>query len=65
MTIRKQITPKRRLVLSMHPYKRIEKHADGTGGGITLRVHGEEQEEHLVDVVWGESTEIEIIVDRP
>lgn len=53
------IRPKSRLIISMHPYQRIEKNSDGTGGGIRLRVSGD-SEPHFIDVVWGESTEIEI-----
>jgi len=54
------IRPEQRLVIRMHPFLKIDKNEDGTGGGITLRVYGASGEPLFVDVRWGESTEIEI-----
>ena len=54
------IRPEVRRILSMHPYKPIDANADGTGGGITLRVSGARDESYMVDVVWGETTEIDV-----
>lgn len=57
-----QIKPQKRLILSMAPYLSIPQDEHGFGGGITLRIKGENQEPYLVDVVWGEKTEIEVIL---
>ena len=56
-----RVKPATRLILSMYPYLKIEKNEDGTGGGITLRIGGA-GESQMVDVVWGQRTEIEVIL---
>jgi hypothetical protein len=63
MSRSERIRPKRRFILSMHPYLPIEKNEDGSGGGIQLRVYGDEGNPHFIDVVWGEKTEIEVVCD--
>lgn len=56
-----KMRPRTRLVLSMSPYLPIDKNEDGmTGGGIRLRVYGAGAEVQYLDVVWGESSEIEV-----
>lgn len=58
---RHRIKPKARMTLSMSPYLPIEKDADGHGGGIRLRVYGDDGAPNYVDVVWGATTEIEVL----
>jgi hypothetical protein len=57
------LRPRRRLVLSMHPYLPIEKNEDGTGGGIIARVYGASGDAYFLRIEWGKGSEIEIVVD--
>lgn len=60
-----KVKPATRLVLRLHPYLPIEKEADGTGGGAVCRLYGAGPEPVFVRVVWGESTEIELVGVQP
>lgn len=55
-----RVQPRKKLLITMSPFLPIESNSDGTGGGIRLRVYGETGEWSYLDVVWGESTEIEV-----
>lgn len=55
-----EIRPKKKHVIKMSPYLPYDKEQDGKEG-IQLRIYG--REVHFVDVVWGETTELEIIFD--
>jgi hypothetical protein len=57
------IRPQARLILSMHPYQLIEKNEDGTGGGIRLRVRGDDgPDAQFIEVIWGKTTEIQVVL---
>jgi hypothetical protein len=55
------VRPRVRRVLTLHPIYPIDKDENGGGGGVVCRLYGEGYEPTLVRIVWGESTEIEIL----
>ena len=53
---------KPRWILSLAPYLPIKANEDGTGGGIRVRFSMGGGESQFIDIVWGERTEIEVVV---